>query len=549
MVTSSTAVASDVDARTAKPESEQQLKSEQQLLPSVWLGVALIAVISLYAFHLLSASLLIDGVRWYWLDEDQMISMRYARNLVDGQGLVWNPGEYVEGYTNFGWVMIMAVVHLLPIPDQLMPVEMQIISAAICIAVVVAAAQLLAEFAPRGLSFTLPVLLVLLLSCTDIMYWAVSGFETILVTALHLAVVLRAVSGCRLDAKLLLPLAFIPIVRSDGMHIWLGDAALILWLAENRRQAALLLLASLTPFVAHLAFRLAYYGELLPNTYYLKVTGLDSRWSRGFEYLGGFLNGYAVALILGAAVVASQWRRDMRTRSFVTSLLPPAFFAVYVGGDFMGDFRLFAHVMPEVFVWAVVGATKLATTPASRIGLLSLPLVVIALPRITNPTETFMHVSRNGKPFEAVIAAAMLQKNASADATVAVIAAGIIPYFTHLKSIDLLGKTDLHIARLPMKEDAIVGHGKVDTAYSFGKRPDYFVSFRADSYVRSLAVVPAESTADYMLRILASKEVQTGWAPNPVQDPYLVANSAIYVRTDSPEMARRSAWQAVVIAP
>ncbi len=38
------------------------------------------------------ASIVIDHQRYYYLDDDQMISMRYARNLVDGMGLVWNAG-------------------------------------------------------------------------------------------------------------------------------------------------------------------------------------------------------------------------------------------------------------------------------------------------------------------------------------------------------------------------------------------------------------------------------------------------------------------------
>ena len=54
---------------------------------------------------------------YYFLSEDCFISFRYARNLVDGNGLVWNPGERVEGYTNFLWVLILALgmrVHIEP---------------------------------------------------------------------------------------------------------------------------------------------------------------------------------------------------------------------------------------------------------------------------------------------------------------------------------------------------------------------------------------------------------------------------------------------------
>ena len=41
-------------------------------------------------------------------DDDQMISMRYARNLVEGHGLAWNPGERVEGYADPLQTCVMA---------------------------------------------------------------------------------------------------------------------------------------------------------------------------------------------------------------------------------------------------------------------------------------------------------------------------------------------------------------------------------------------------------------------------------------------------------
>src|SRR5262249_45093435 len=40
--------------------------------------------------------------------DDAYISYRYADNLVRGHGLVFNPGERVEGYSNFLWVMLAA---------------------------------------------------------------------------------------------------------------------------------------------------------------------------------------------------------------------------------------------------------------------------------------------------------------------------------------------------------------------------------------------------------------------------------------------------------
>jgi len=57
--------------------------------------------------------------------------------------------------------------------------------------------------------------------------------------------------------------------------------------------------------------------------------------------------------------------------------------------------------------------------------------------------------------------------------TIAVVAAGAIPYFSNLPAVDLLGKNDAHIAHEPPVERFIPGHDKRDYAYSLATyRPD-----------------------------------------------------------------------------
>ncbi len=57
-------------------------------------------------------------VAWFLCD-DAFISFRYVRNLLEGHGLVFNPGEYVEGYTNFLWMLELAAIwRLLGIPPE-----------------------------------------------------------------------------------------------------------------------------------------------------------------------------------------------------------------------------------------------------------------------------------------------------------------------------------------------------------------------------------------------------------------------------------------------
>ena len=60
---------------------------------------------------LLTAALLVLVVHAFVYDaisDDAFIILRYAQNLLSGDGLVWNVGERVEGYTSFLWTLLVA---------------------------------------------------------------------------------------------------------------------------------------------------------------------------------------------------------------------------------------------------------------------------------------------------------------------------------------------------------------------------------------------------------------------------------------------------------
>src|SRR4029079_6818391 len=151
-------------------------------LPLV-VAAAVMAAISLAAIW--QATVVIDHQRYYYLDDDQMISMRYARNLVDGLGLVWNAGDRVEGYTNLGWVFVMAAVHAVGVPERLTSLAVELINIGLAVVILVFTDRLLRRFAspPGWLRFA--VLGTLALSI-DLIYWAVNGFETTLLTVVFL---------------------------------------------------------------------------------------------------------------------------------------------------------------------------------------------------------------------------------------------------------------------------------------------------------------------------------------------------------------------------
>jgi hypothetical protein len=70
------------------------------------------------------------------------------------------------------------------------------------------------------------------------------------------------------------------------------------------------------------------------------------------------------------------------------------------------------------------------------------------------------------------------RRASAADARAADFRAGAVPYFSRLRAIDLLGRADAHVARLPAHAGATVpGHNKFDFSYSLGRlEPDYVVA-------------------------------------------------------------------------
>jgi arabinofuranosyltransferase len=68
----------------------------------IWARVGLALLCALVAFS--------GSLRMSWLTEDAFISFRYAQNLAQDHGLVYNIGERVEGYTNFLWTLLAALV-------------------------------------------------------------------------------------------------------------------------------------------------------------------------------------------------------------------------------------------------------------------------------------------------------------------------------------------------------------------------------------------------------------------------------------------------------
>jgi arabinofuranosyltransferase len=265
--------------------------------------------------------------------------------------------------------------------------------------------------------------------------------------------------------------------------------------------------------LAQTAFRLWYFGDPLPNTYYLKLTGypLLLRVSRGIEVLCSFI--WQSNALLFAIPFALALRRDPKVLLLLCVLSAQLLYSAYVGGDawefWGGSNRYISIAMPAFFVLLAFGLARLAGFLAiafadklhtrhlhalRNAGFLSLIAVsVLSMNSIHGPgalAEFFLlkpplHAGpgeENDLDVREALALADVTKPA---ASLLVARAGTIPYFSQRVGIDLLGKNDVHIAHEPMRRDqdgirGLIafrpGHMKYDYKYSVETlRPDVVV--------------------------------------------------------------------------
>ena len=431
------------------------------MLVTFWLPVVLVG-----------RSETIAGERYWWLSDDAMISMRYARNLANGFGLVWNPGERVEGYTNFLWTIVMTLVHLLPIDiskTALVVLLINVLLAAAIVPVIIWLVHILGG----GKLATVAALVGYVFS-KHAMAWTTIGFETTLLTFLLLFTMYRVLQESQLNQPRLLTyllIAMMSLVRADTIVLSVLMYAVAMLLIKNRKVVLIYSVISLLLPAMHELFRLYYYGDLLPNTAYLKTSNWSGRYAAGLVYVREFAKHYALLIIF--AVVGVIRSRQWSWYSLLSVFLLYTAYVAYVGGDAFGGFRFFVPILPLLAILAFVGIRNLGLQPALRLAIGILCLVT--LPLITPGYTDFLFP--NSADTGNVRIGLLLKQNTPAASKIADFWAGSVFYFSERYAIDLLGKSDRRIAHLPVASNGTKpGHNKFDFDYSLGVlRPDFVV--------------------------------------------------------------------------
>lgn len=488
--------------------------------------------------------------------DDGYIAFQYVKNLVNGYGPVYNPGERVEGYNNFLWIISLAGLKLL-LPQAEIPAiarTLGILSGALTIVGVV--------WFSRDLHPERPVLSLLagafLALHSGFIAWSTAGLETTQF-AFFLFLAAWAYLHYLSTGKhfWLVPVLFVvlSLTRTDGLLFFgLTLAHFALWglrrldlAALVKRLAAWVLIFGVL-YGVYFAWRYSYYGYLLPNVFYAKIGGGMLQYLRGARYLWHYAGSYGLWVFL--LPLAVLLRRKRETWIDYVALLVAVYcvYIVYAGGDGLAFFRFLVYIAPLIYLLVQEGIAALADIFARRaafqsrlaglalaglasVSLLAttrqtgLPLVRPDSHRWTDPQTNLVFPGLDGNnPYNwydnyfvdrLAVAARWLDTYAPENALVASTPAGSIAYHMRQPVIDMLGLNDLHIARAPAENigSGRAGHERGDGQYVLQRNPEFIL-------MGNVAVYPQPLDEQGVARVLTLKSEHQIWNSEQFHERY-----------------------------
>lgn len=420
-----------------------------------------------------------------WLCDDSFISLRYAENLVAGNGLVYNAGEFVEGYTNLLWTLLLAGFAALGADPLEVARYLGLLPYA---ALALGLIRLSWSRSRDGRHHFVPLAAAYVLLAQDFRVWASGGLETMLFICLSvggLALTRRPPDSLRhpLAAGCLLALA--TLTRPDAV-LFAGAGAASYWIPLSRVPLKARLRASLAvaaPVALVLAvwipFKLDYYGDVFPTAFYSKSV-VESYFSQGIVYVGlYFLKNWILLLAVGLALLARllgwgapQRSDDWENLFWLASAGGFLAYLVWIGGDFMFARRLLP-VIPMLLIVLEESLSRVEPEQRRRQAsvvflvatLLTVPLYGPQRPRIRGISDEPLYYPAS--IIETRREQAELTAKALAGIDVRVAFEGgmcVFGYFSRLPYlVEMSGLTQYSLAKLPLGQRGIPGHEKQPT--------------------------------------------------------------------------------------
>lgn len=441
------------------------------------------------------------------------IGFRYAENLAGGAGLVYNPGERVEGYTSLLWTLLLAAANRLGLPTEPTAKLLGGVAGGVAIALVYFVARRI-----RPLGGAPCVATWLCASSFPFTGYSVFGLEGSLVAALELGGVLllwreldeedAASEATRLPWSGLV-LAAAALAGTEALLL-VGLLALAWGGRPLGRRAVVRVALVAIPVAAQLVFRRATTGSFVPNGFVAHTGGLAEQLRGGREYLANYLahEGAFVWLAVGGLAIAivryadrsAGARPDARALvglAIAFQVVSYGTYLVLLGGEWLPYFRLMAPIEPFVFLLVDDAVRGLLEVRRRDLGLaLAVLGAWTAYARITTLREAQRNILTIDKAFwdDAAGRTARWLVEEGRPGAVATGDVGLVGYRTKRPIVDLLGALTPEIARVPGPYGRKVGRGFADAV--FDRSPRYVVVVSGNRDCKSPSVPTSRALFD-----------------------------------------------------
>lgn len=420
----------------------------------------------------------------YFIQDDAFICLRYAENFAMGEGLRWEPGSGEFGITNFLFTLLLGILLTLQLPPE---IAVSILTWGASFGV----GYFLYRFAGYFLASHFALIgSALFFSIYTISAYVSGGLETSLAAmwvmgAIYYALRLLMREETPYGNAIFFGLCALALLTRLDNLVYLLIPALWVFIFAWREQGPLRLMAALLPgtilLLAYALYTLAVYGTPMPSTFYAKVTGAG--FASGLEYLHSFVRlDYSIMLAAAifAGVVAFCRNSESAVRKAVLLTLPSALlgvaYVVYVGGDFMWYRFLYNPLLLIFAAWlAAISVSK----ERCQSVLLAIAIVILAPVNrlqasdppsrtgLESPPHLYHWVDRDHGPFNWRSLGELLGERTRPsnqpfppDPVISTKAAGAIPYYSRLSTIDELGLNTRSIAMDAPIVSADAGHQK-----------------------------------------------------------------------------------------
>jgi hypothetical protein len=455
-------------------------KKRSTIVLSYFFPLAIFTAISLYFFN-------------YTVD-DSYISLRYARNLHNGYGMVFNTdgSTPIEGYTNFLWIILEYLFLHLNLSESTLTYAIKLTGYFFGVGFVVFSAIVTKQISGKTIYSQISCLLFSLIPYFSL--WSIAGLETSLflfLFLLSLSTVLFENKNSKSNILSSFFLLLLSLTRPEGILISCAFFICNILCIKNKKYFLKIIpgfLLFVCLFLSYFLWRYNYFGYLLPNSFYAKrningIFGIVKRFIELFPFYQFYLPIFflnilyfvtkksqlflkVLVIIMQATpfIASREWMPGFRYELPMLSLTLP--FAIIIFGNIL-------HTIKDSSIALILKNKSLQIILFSIFILICGFYSISAIYTLKQETNNYMVIMNNSlSPI-----AKWLQKYSPQNSSYADHNMGLIPYISRIDTI-----IDIHEEGLLNTRTTHIGY---DEKYLLSLKPTFFTLLAGSSIANS----------------------------------------------------------------